>query len=216
MDVFRYVPHESLRVEQEVPVYLRRPGLNQEIILAQLGSDVAKFKESINRKLWIGCDAQLVMFNGKKLRNDKSLAFYGVEEGLTVDLINRIKKPGGKCLFGHGLVVLPGPHFTSRCCGPLLHLHMGFPGDEPIHAYFLPATHANAAWPYMASRCGKGSTLCVTRNDQVVIEQPLERGRHYLLEPVGGWEYDSEYTVFVRNYQSGGLSWQSTLLYVDP
>lgn len=72
--------------EPEVPVYVRVLNLDPIIIITRIGSSVAEFKQAANVRLAFGRHAQVMKFDGITMKDEKSLAFYGVQEGSTVDL----------------------------------------------------------------------------------------------------------------------------------
>jgi len=222
------LPIEPVAMEEpEVPVYVKEHGLDPIMILTRLSSSVADFKQVINARLWFDCNAQVLMFNGKKFQDGKSLAFYGVQEGSRIDLMERLGSgpPGGRCLFGHGLVVWPGRFSSSfrprpGCCDPYVRFEMlknefMQPVDREIHVCLSPAALENGCWPSMTSYMDKESTICVMCDDQVLIEQSLEGGGRYLLIPPDGWKAGTEYTVLVRNCQGRGVGWTFRTKFIE-
>jgi len=208
----------------EVPVYVQEPGQDPVMISARLQANVMRLKQSVQSKLWFPLDAQVMTFNGRIIQNHKSLAFYGVQEGSIVFLSETDcpGPPGGRCLFGHGLMVFPGPKFYPRegCCAPHVRFEMlkcddFIPEDEPIDVMMLKSGCDLACSREMGSYVAEGSTLCVMCGDQVVIEQSLEGGGHWSLLPPGGWKLGTEYTVLVRNRQGRGVGWTFQTDYIE-
>lgn len=215
--------------EPEVPVYVQEPGLDPVMIFARLYWSVAEFKQSVKLRLWFKCSAQVISFKGKKMQNEKSLAFYGVREGATMELMEKLNHgqsigaPGGRWLFSHGLTVSPGPTIDARpsCCPPYVRFEMLtcddlLPHDEPIGVELsVPPLDCACVGQMESYAYHEESILYVICADQLVVNQSLVGGGEFCLMPDDGWQPGTEYTVLVRNCQGRGVGWTFRTKFIE-
>lgn len=191
-------------------------GHEQKIVELPCFTTVPQLKTVVASKFDLPEYDQVLVFDNKKLDNNKQLWELGIKNLATIRVCERQGSgpPGGRCLFNHGLVATPMPAFVpfAHCCEPYVRfefleckeLH---PLTEAISVKFYPVLMSGACHPKMYTYLEPGGLLHVECDGETLLRTEFNGKEGCVFLPQGGWKPDALCTVSVTNASSRGVGW---------